>query len=398
MTSEIRQLPDVCLASDEVFVFPTSFAQRRLWFLEQLERELVAYNIPFALWLRGDVDAESLRRGLELIVHRHEPLRTIFRRQGGEPVQVIQPPQRFDLPVVDLRDLPPDQRAAAVTARRREEAARPFDLATDLMLRAALLVVADEEHVLLLTLHHIAADGWSLGILWRELAAAYAAYLRNADPALAELPVQYADYAVWQQNELEEGRQARLLQYWQQQLAGLAVLELPTDHARPSQASYQGANFDFEVPRELVEQLGQLGRREGVTLHMCLLAAFQTLLARYSGQDDIAVGVPIAGRSRAELEPLIGFFVNTLGATDRPVGRPDVPGIAAPRAAGIAGSLRSSRPAVRKTGGGTAAGTPSQSQPVGPGVISVVGLTRGRAFAVGTGGLVVAERGGERAV
>ena len=190
--------------------------------------------------------------------------------------------------------------------------ARPFDLATDLMLRAALLVVADEEHVLLLTLHHIAADGWSLGILWRELAAAYAAYLRNADPALAELPVQYADYAVWQQNELEEGRQARLLQYWQQQLAGLAVLELPTDHARPSQASYQGANFDFEVPRELVEQLGQLGRREGVTLHMCLLAAFQTLLARYSGQDDIAVGVPIAGRSRAELEPLIGFFVNTL--------------------------------------------------------------------------------------
>ena len=260
MTSEIRQLPDVSTQrATRCSSFPRRSAQRRLWFLEQLERELVAYNIPFALWLRGRVDAESLRRGLELIVHRHEPLRTIFRMQGGEPVQVIQPPQRFDLPMVDLRRLPPEQRAATVTTRRRAEAERPFDLGADLMLRASLLAVADEECVLLLTLHHIAADGWSIRVLWRELAAAYAAFLRHADPALEELPVQYADYAVWQQNELQDERQARLLQYWQQQLAGLAVLELPTDRARPSQASYQGAHFDFELPRELVEQLGRLG-------------------------------------------------------------------------------------------------------------------------------------------
>ncbi len=291
---------------------PLSFAQQRLWLLEQLEGELVAYNIPFAARLSGPLDAESLRRALETIVHRHEPLRTTFRLQDGEPLQVIQPPSRFDLPLVDLGDLPHDQHEAAVCKRRRDEAARPFDLNADPMLRASLVRLAGEEHVLLLTLHHIAADGWSIRLLWRELEVAYAAYRRNEAPALGELPIQYADYAVWQRNELQKERLERLLVYWRKQLAGLEPLELPTDRPRPPRASYQGARHDFDVPRALVDQLRRLSRREGTTLNMTLLAAFQTLLARYSGQEDIAVGLPIAGRQHTELEPLIGFFVNTL--------------------------------------------------------------------------------------
>ena len=214
--------------------------------------------------------------------------------------------------MVDLGDLPPDQREAALRARRRDEAARPFDLNADPMLRASLVRLAGDEHILLLTLHHIAADGWSIRLLWRELEAAYAAYRRNETPALGELTIQYADYAVWQRERLQGERLPAELDYWRKQLAGLEPLELPTDRPRPPRASYQGARHDFEVPRPLMDQLRQLSRREGTTLHMTLLAAFQTLLARYSGQEDIAVGLPIAGRQHAELEPLIGFFVNTL--------------------------------------------------------------------------------------
>ena len=188
---------------DDRRAIPLSFAQQRLWFLEQLEGELVAYNMPFAVRLRGRLDAESLRRALETILQRHEPLRTTFRLQDGEPLQVIQPPSRFDLPLVVLGDLPPEQREAALRARRRDEAVRPFDLNADSMLRASLVRLADEEHVLLLTLHHIAADGWSIRLLWRELEAAYAAYRRNETPALGELPIQYADYAVWQRERLQ---------------------------------------------------------------------------------------------------------------------------------------------------------------------------------------------------
>ena len=291
---------------------PLSFAQQRLWFLEQLEGELVAYNMPFAVRLWGRLDAESLRRALETILQRHEALRTTFRLQDGEPLQVIRAPSRFDLPLVVLGDLPREQREAALRARRRDEALRAFDLNADSMLRASLVRLADEEHVLLLTLHHIAADGWSIRLLWRELEVAYAAYRRNEAPALGELPIQYADYAVWQRERLQGERLQAALDYWRKQLEGLEPLELPTDRARPPQASYQGACHDFEVPRALMDQLRRLSRREGTTLHMTLLAAFQTLLARYSGQEDIAVGLPIAGRQHEELEPLIGLFVNTL--------------------------------------------------------------------------------------
>jgi len=312
MASDTRQGAGVNDTRGKASAFPTSFAQQRLWLLEQLEGNLAAYHLPYAMRLRGPLDTDSLRRGLETIVARHESLRTNLHAQDGEPVQVVSPPRPLALPCSDLRTLPPEVAEAAVAAQQRAEAERPFDLRTDLMLRAQLLRLADEQHVLLLTLHHIAADGWSVRVLWRELETLYDAFRQQADPDLPELPVQYVDFAVWQRNQLQGERLAQLLEYWRRQLDGLKSLELPTDHPRPLQQSYRGASHDFELPPQLADRLRQLGRRENVTLHMALLAAFQALLARYSGQEDIAVGLPIAGRQEAELEHLIGFFVNTL--------------------------------------------------------------------------------------
>ena len=291
---------------------PLSFAQERMWFLEQLQGESVAYNVPYALRLQGSLDVESLRKALEAIVHRHEPLRTTFSMSGGELVQIIQPPTRFDLPLADLRNLPAEAQEAEVARRGREEAERPFDVANDVMLRASLLRRADNEHVLLLVMHHIAWDGWSQHVFWRELAALYDAYCRKESTSLPELPFQYVDYAVWQRNELQGDKLDRFVEYWRKQLNGVTALDLPTDRPRPAQLSYRGTCHDFELRRELVRSLQELSRTEDVTLHMTLLAAFQTLLGRYSGQDDIAVGVPIAGRNHADLETQIGLFVNTL--------------------------------------------------------------------------------------
>jgi aspartate racemase len=292
---------------------PLSFAQQRLWFLEQMEGALTAYNLPVAWRLRGPLNREALRRALEAIIRRHEPLRTTFAVVEEEPVQVIGALERFELPLEDLRGLATDQQAAVVVQRRTAEAERPFDLTRDLLLRASLLRLAEDEHVLLLTLHHIAADGWSVEVvLWRELRALYDASCRDEDAGLPELPVQYADYAVWQRKQLEGEGLAELLQYWREQLQGLSALELPTDRPRPGRPSYRGARHDFTLGPDLIRQLQALGQAEGVTLHMTLLAAFQALLARYSGQEDIAVGTPIAGRNHAALEDLIGFFVNTL--------------------------------------------------------------------------------------
>ena len=291
---------------------PLSFAQQRLWFLEQLEGQLTAYNMAVAWRLSGTLDVESLRRALESIVQRHEALRTTFTMSGEQPQQMIGTMDRFALPVVDLGSLEPEQREAEITRHRQLEAERPFDLTRDLMLRASLLRVSGDEYVLLLTVHHIASDGWSLGVLRRELGECYAAHCRGVDPKLPALPVQYADYALWQRKALQGKRLDELLHYWLGQLDGLRALELPTDRPRPPAVTYRGARHAFELPGELVEQLKPLGRTEGVTLHMILLAAFQVLLSRYSRQDDIAVGMPIAGRNHADLEQQIGFFVNTL--------------------------------------------------------------------------------------
>jgi len=291
---------------------PMSFAQQRLWFLEQMERELTAYNMSYAWRLSGSLNTEALRRALEAIVRRHEPLRTTFVMQDGEPVQVVGSSERFMLPVEDLGSFEPGPQEAEIVLRFRLEAERPFDLTCDLMLRASLLCLSEDEHVLLLTMHHIASDGWSLSVLWRELNVLYDAFDRGADPQLPELPVQYADYAEWQRQELQGPRLEQGLKYWRDQLEGVPVLEMPTDYVRPLVPTYRGAHCEFRLSKELVDQLKSLSQREGVTLHMLLLAAFQTLLSRYSGQDDIVVGTPIAGRSHVALEDMIGFFVNTL--------------------------------------------------------------------------------------
>ena len=305
-----------------VLAFPMSFAQQRLWLRGQSDRNLAADNLPYALRLPGPLDTESLRRSLETIVARHETLRTNFRVEGGEAVQVVAAPRPLDLPCRDLRALPPGELEAVVAARRRAESERPLDLRTDLMLRGELLRLADEEHVLLLTLHRIAADGWSMRVLWRELETLYEALRRQAEPALPELPARYVDFALGQRDELPGDRKGQLVEYWRTQLNGLASLDLPTDRPRPLQPSYRGAGHDFDLPPGLVNRLRQVSRGEDATLQVTLLAAFQALLARYCGQEDIAVGMPVAGRSEAAWERLIGPFASTLVVRTDLSGRP----------------------------------------------------------------------------
>ncbi|HEX2203309.1 MAG TPA: amino acid adenylation domain-containing protein, partial [Longimicrobium sp.] len=292
---------------------PLSFAQERLWFLDRLEPGSAFYVLPAALRLSGAMDVRALERALGEIVRRHEALRTVFREAAGGPVQVIVPFGGFALPVHDLSALDEAEREAEVRRRGAEDAARPFDLAAGPLFRAALLRLGAEEHVLLLAMHHVASDGWSLGVLVRELSALYAAYAAGDESPLPELPVQYADYAVWQRERLREEALERPLAYWKARLAGApALLELPTDHPRPAAQTYRGAREPVSLSLELLDRLHALARREGATLYMVLLGAFQALLARYAGTGDVVVGSPVAGRTRAEVEGLIGFFVNTL--------------------------------------------------------------------------------------
>jgi amino acid adenylation domain-containing protein len=292
---------------------PLSFAQERLWFIDRLEPGSTAYNIPAALRLTGALDERALERALGEIVRRHEALRTVFGEVDGSPVQVITPFDGFALPVEDVSALGEADREAAVRRRVGEEAARPFDLAAGPLFRASLLRLGAEDHVLLLSMHHVVSDGWSTGVLFRELSALYAAYRDGSDSPLAELPVQYADYAVWQREQLAGEVLDRQLAYWKERLAGApALLELPTDRPRPPVQSHRGARERFGLPLALLDRLQALGRSEGATLYMVLLGAFQLLLSKYSGSEDVVVGSPIAGRTRREVEELIGFFANTL--------------------------------------------------------------------------------------
>ncbi len=297
---------------------PLSFAQQRLWFLDQLQPGSPAYNTPTAMRLRGALDARALRQGMSAIVARHEVLRTTFVGADGQPHQQIAPPQRVPMPLLDMRALPEQERETAMMRMAAHEAWRPFDLARGPLLRATLLRLGQADHVLLLTMHHIVSDAWSTGVLSRELMLCYAAAATGRAAALPALPVQYADYAVWQRDWLQgagdDGRSPlqRQLAYWKQQLAGLPLLELPTDRPRPAVQTFRGASQSLSLSPVLSAELAGLAQREGVTVFMLLLAAFQLLLARYSGQDDVVVGTPIAGRTRAETEPLIGFFINTL--------------------------------------------------------------------------------------
>jgi amino acid adenylation domain-containing protein/non-ribosomal peptide synthase protein (TIGR01720 family) len=291
---------------------PLSFSQQRLWFLHQMEPMSAAYNIPAALRLAGRLDVAALAAAFSEVVRRHEALRTTFDKQQGEPVQFVGPPAPMPLPCVDLRALPDAVRASVARDLVQSEAGRPFDLAHGPLLRALLITVEAEEHALVAAMHHIVSDGWSIGVLIRELGALYGAFTRRRPSPLPDLPVQYGDFACWQRSWLAGETLAAELAHWRGRLAGSPVLEMPTDRPRPAVQSLRGAGLSFLLPEPLRRDLRRLASNRGATLFTALLAAFDTLLHRYSGQDDIVVGTPVASRTRTEIEGLIGFFINSL--------------------------------------------------------------------------------------
>jgi amino acid adenylation domain-containing protein len=299
---------------------PLSFTQRGLWFIDRLAPGSPVYNVPSAFLLSGHLEAAALASALTEVVSRHEALRTRFIERDGEPWQEILPPQPVPVPLFDLSGS--EDRAADLERLRLEEACLPFDLSRGPLLRARLLRLGEAEHVLLLTLHHIVSDGWSGGVLLTELAALYAAAAESRPSPLADLPVQYADFTLWQHAWPAEVL-AGQLDYWRMQLAGApTALELPTDRPRPPAQSFRGSTRELRLPADVTAQLRQTARREGATLYMVLLAGFGTLLSRYTGQKDLLIGAPMANRTRPEVEGLIGLFVNVLAlrvqATDNP--------------------------------------------------------------------------------
>ncbi|HEY9856591.1 MAG TPA: amino acid adenylation domain-containing protein [Stenomitos sp.] len=302
---------------------PLSFSQERLWFLDQLDPNSSTYNIPAALRLKGSLDVVALERSLNEIVRRHEVLRTTFAKVNGEPVQVIHPALSLPLPVIDLQHLAKDEREAEARRLAAEEARRPFDLAQGPLLHASLLKLGEGEHWFLFNMHHIVSDGWSMGVLVDELVSLYSAFSQGRPSTLPELPIQYADFAHWQQHYLQGEVLDQQVTYWKERLQDApSLLELPTDRPRPAIRGTQGATKAFRLSKALADKLQDLSRKEGATLFMTLLAAFQTLMYRYSGQEDVVVGSPIANRNRAEIEPLIGFFVNTLALRADLSGKP----------------------------------------------------------------------------
>jgi len=304
-------------------VSPASFAQARLWFLDQLDPGSPVYNIPSAVTLPGNMNLEVLQWSLNEIVRRHEVLRTSFISVDGEPAQVIAPSLRLELPVQDLRDLSVAEGQAELERLSEEEARRPFDLGQGPLLRAGVLRVTDEQQVLLLNMHHIISDGWSVGIFFRELSLLYEAAYQGRRSPLPELPIQYANYAQWQRERLSGAKLAELLGYWRKQLAGApGTTKLPLDRARPAVQSFRGEVRTFQLGAELTRRLRELSQRRGATLFMTLLAAFKVLLYRYTGEEDLVVGTPIAGRNRAEIEGLIGFFINSLALRTKLSGNP----------------------------------------------------------------------------
>ncbi|KAB8320294.1 non-ribosomal peptide synthetase [Tolypothrix campylonemoides VB511288] len=299
---------------------PLSFAQQRLWFLDQLVPNNPFYNVPAAFRLTGSLHLAALEQTFNEIVRRHEALRTTFAIVEGQPVQVIAPILNLSLAVRDLQQLPQvvvaptprDQREKEARRLMTQEAQRPFNLSTDPLLRVTLLRLDEAEHILVLNMHHIVSDGWSIGVLIREIAALYTAFASNQRSPLSELPIQYADFAYWQRQWLQGDVLAKQLGYWQKQLEGVSMLNLPTDRPRPAAPTYRGARQFLQLPKSLSEALETLSQQEGVSLFMTMLAAFQILLYRYTQQEDIAVGSAIANRNRSEIEGLIGFFVNSL--------------------------------------------------------------------------------------
>jgi amino acid adenylation domain-containing protein len=290
-----------------------SYAQERLWFFSNMDPQSASYNVLSAMRLTGELNKEALQLSLDEIVRRHEVLRTTFAEEGGRPVQVINPAQGVLIRQLDLADIPEPEREAKAKGLLGEESRKPFDLAAGPLLRVFMLRLTELEHILLITIHHIAYDGWSSGVFLRELSVLYEAYTKGEKSPLPELTIQYADYSVWQRQWLQGEVLEKQLSYWREKLQGAPpVLELPMDRPRPAIQTFRGARQTFSLDRELGEGLKDLCKRENVTLFMALLAAFKVLMFRYSGQDDIVIGIPIANRTRVELEEMIGFFVNSL--------------------------------------------------------------------------------------
>ena len=310
--AETAEMSPIVRLSREENRYELSFAQQRLWFLHQMEPTSAAYNIPATVKLTGQLDVAALEQTLSEIVRRHEALRTTFETDAGEPVQIIHPAAPLTLRVQDLSLLPDSERETEARRLVTAEAQQPFDLAHGPLLRASLIRLSEAEHLAMFTMHHIISDGWSMGVLINEVAALYKAFTAGETSPLPELEIQYADFASWQRAWLQGEELERQLAYWKQELADATVLELPTDHTRPARQTFRAAQLPFALSTQVSDALKALTQREGVTLFMTLLAAYQTLLHRYTGQDDILVGAPIAGRTRSETEALLGFFVNTL--------------------------------------------------------------------------------------
>jgi amino acid adenylation domain-containing protein len=299
-------------AKQQVYVFATSYAQRSLWFLDQLAPGSSFYNLHVGLRLDSPIDVAALERSVNEIVRRHEVLRTAFKAVAGEPMQVVLPELEVPLEVTDLRELPEDEREDEALRLADVEAARPFDLMRWPLLRARLLKLGDEDHILLLTMHHIVCDYWSLDVFQHELSLLYDAFRDGGVSPLDELPIQYADFAEWERAWLDGPDGQACLDYWKTQLADAPLLQVPTERPRPREPSFEGADHDFEIPPSLHRALSDLSRREGATLFMTMLAAFQTLLHRYTGEQDVVVGTPVANRARPEVQSLLGFFANSL--------------------------------------------------------------------------------------
>ena len=301
--------------------FPLSFAQQRLWFLEQLYPETPVYNIPAAVRLRGRLERAALARALAIVIDRHHILRTRFVDDDGEPWQEIFVSPPLELPPTDLSSIPEEQREHELERQVRTEARRPFDLSGELLLRTRLFRLTEAEHLLVLNMHHIASDLYSFRLLFEDLKEAYEAVLANRPAHLPELPIQYSDYAVRQRAQGNAKTQQPHLEYWRMQLAGApAVMNLPTDRPRPGVPTFNGQRCARELPPELVLALKSLSRDEGATPFMLFLAAFKTFLYRLTSQEDLLVGAPIVGRNRADIQRMIGFFSNTIVLRSRPRG------------------------------------------------------------------------------
>ncbi|HEY9606414.1 MAG TPA: condensation domain-containing protein, partial [Allocoleopsis sp.] len=308
----ISDKPDREQVEEEVFIFPASFAQQRLWFIEQLLPGGSQYVIPLVFRLTGVLQRSQLEQSIQAIARRHEILRTTFDVVDGQLVQVVAPELQVPLRLTDLRASPVSTREGTVLDRIWQEIQQPFHLDKGPLFRVRLWQLQDTEHLFVIALHHIIFDEWSSGVLIRELGELYAALVEDKPAALPELPIQYADFAHWQREWLQGEVLNAQLRYWKQQLKDVPVLNLPGAASRPLVQSHRGASQLLELPQQLLDALEELSQQAGVTLFMTLLAAFQTLLHRYTGQTDIAIGSPIANRHRSELEGLIGFLVNSL--------------------------------------------------------------------------------------